>query len=1697
MAQRSVLSLAALLLCLLAFAAPASAAPPTVTLQTPERSFSPDGNQHEDVLGLSYQVSERSRVSIVVVDASGEVVRRVQTDVPTEGSASFAWDGRRDASTAVAQDGVYRYRITAVNEAGETGSAERRIAIDTAPVAAITAPAADATVTGTVRVVVTPHAGRSLSGGNLYRCYWASQCAWQSLGSLDADDTLEWDTRSSSTGDTWLWGYVYYADQFGTSHSFPVDARHVVVQRPVTVSVNSAARFFSPDGDGHEDAYGIGYVTTAPGTANVRVRNAAGSVVRRLVSDVFVAEGGSSVSWDGRDDSGATVPDGEYSYTVDVVGAVGAPASASGRVGVDTAPVAEIVAPDEGAVVDGEVMIRVAPRSGRSLTGGTLYGCYYVGQCAWYGIGSLGEADALGVRGLTWNAASLPTGEKGLWGYAYYTDAFGAGHSYPLTVRRVDVRRAVALTLQSPERYFSPDGDGHEDAVGFSYAVTAAATVTINVSDAAGEPVRRIADAVAVAEGGHSVSWDGRNDDGERVPDGVYTYTVRAVGAIGEPQSASLRVGVDTAPVARIVAPEDGAVVDGQVTVRVAPHPGRALTGGTLYGCYYAGQCAWYGIGSLGEADAFGVRSVTFDTVAFPTGEKGLWGYAYYTDAFGAGHSYPLAVRRVQVRRAVTLTLQSPERYFSPDDDGHEDAVGVSYVITAAARVTIRVRDDAGGLVRRLETDVARDEGGHSFTWDGRDEDGKRVADGVYRYSVEAAGEIGEPVIASGRFGVDTRPVATLLAPAADAVVTGSVRVKIAPAEGRTITGGSLYLCYADLRCSWQGIGSLGVPDFDGTRGLEWNTATTPTGATWLWGHVYYQDDFGASHSYAMATRRVVVTRAVQISNVSSDRYFTPDGDGGEDTGGPSYCIDAPADMRLAITRDGKPVRTVRSDDRTQGCHSFSWDGRNEDGAAAPDGGYAYTLVATGPEGLATTVAGRIGVRRDPPGRVLRPVATDVLSRSAAFTFTPADVPVTEVAPCVTTAVCFPITAANASGQWATAMQLAPHLNGDRTLAVTVRWRDAYGSAHQTSLPPVPVTVNTAAPQLELEAAPAAGEAPVTSRIRLDARSESGRELSYRLDFGDGSPVVTGTRASPHTPLELEHAFTRPGAYRVLADVDDGAGNGARRSTLVTVTAPPNRPPTAVLTLDRDEGSAPFAVTATITGEDADDDALTYRVSFGDGSPERTGTLPQTPLTHTYATAGSFLVRLSVNDGERTTTRTVRVVTALSEPLTAAAGDDQQAQAGEAVAFDGGGSRPAALITRYEWDFGDGSSATGRAATHPFARAGHLHGHADHDDRDVDRDGHGAGDGHRPAAGRPSAGRARDRVRDAGGRRHCHLHRGGRQPYVGDERRRWRRAPARPPRRHPHAVSLCAGLPAPDRARHRYRWPRRGGGRSRAGPARRHDARASPHDARGDPGRRHRRRRPRQHARVRGEGAPLVRPGRRRGGRPARERDRASVVLGRADRLRVQLRRWRRWWWRWRQPVPGGRHAHRLLGAQRPPVPPDAHPRRRQAVHPLARLADEGVVPQGVLRRPADRAEPRRPGIHVRAGGREPAAPAGPITRAATTTAIRDPRGRGNRGRAQSRRGVDRARGHRGKLRPESDLLLDAGAGRRPGVHDRGHPDAARRLRGIRAQDADRARLLHPPLGPVRVRGRDHQCQGRAGLQPRGRDVRAGGGQAP
>lgn len=147
--------------------------------------------------------------------------------------------------------------------------------------------------------------------------------------------------------------------------------------------------------------------------------------------------------------------------------------------------------------------------------------------------------------------------------------------------------------------------------------------------------------------------------------------------------------------------------------------------------------------------------------------------------------------------------------------------------------------------------------------------------------------------------------------------------------------------------------------------------------------------------------------------------------------------------------------------------------------------------------------------------------------------------------------------------------------------------------------------------------------------------------------------------------------------------------------------------PAAALTADQVLGSVPVEV--TFTGRASSGQVASYSYSFGDGaieSGEATSGAAIPDVKHTYTAAGSYKVTLNLSDGFRSSSSSITVRVSDPDPPTARAGDDQTVQAGDEVKFDGTGSTPVRPDADYRWTFGDGSTATGKLASHVYAAHG-------------------------------------------------------------------------------------------------------------------------------------------------------------------------------------------------------------------------------------------------------------------------------------------------------------------------------------------------------------------------------------------------------
>lgn len=102
----------------------------------------------------------------------------------------------------------------------------------------------------------------------------------------------------------------------------------------------------------------------------------------------------------------------------------------------------------------------------------------------------------------------------------------GATFAAFFAAQRIKGEPAVAQVV-SLARVFSPNGDGRKEVNRFEVELRERSEISVDVVDSAGESVRRLRESAVVSPSRPlRLEWDGRTDEGERVPDGRYRVRV-------------------------------------------------------------------------------------------------------------------------------------------------------------------------------------------------------------------------------------------------------------------------------------------------------------------------------------------------------------------------------------------------------------------------------------------------------------------------------------------------------------------------------------------------------------------------------------------------------------------------------------------------------------------------------------------------------------------------------------------------------------------------------------------------------------------------------------------------------------------------------------------------------------------------------------------------------------------------------------------------------------------------------------------------------------------------------------------------------------------------------------------------------------------------------------------------------------------
>jgi PKD repeat protein len=202
------------------------------------------------------------------------------------------------------------------------------------------------------------------------------------------------------------------------------------------------------------------------------------------------------------------------------------------------------------------------------------------------------------------------------------------------------------------------------------------------------------------------------------------------------------------------------------------------------------------------------------------------------------------------------------------------------------------------------------------------------------------------------------------------------------------------------------------------------------------------------------------------------------------------------------------------------------------------------------------------------------------------------------------------------------------------------------------------------------------------------ASDPDGTIQTWSWDFGDG----TSSDA-----VAVGHTYTAGGTYLVTLTVTDDDGASDATSVNVSVSGFNTVP----------EAEFSYSVSGLVVDftdlsrdPDPDDSIQSWAWNFGDGN-----TATQQNPSHTYSTAGTFDVTLTVTDGDSNTDPVTHSVTVTAANLPPTA--DFTFSTGDLTAnFTDASSDSDGSVTGWSWNFGDGNTTTQQNPSHTYASGG-------------------------------------------------------------------------------------------------------------------------------------------------------------------------------------------------------------------------------------------------------------------------------------------------------------------------------------------------------------------------------------------------------
>ncbi len=516
--------------------------------------------------------------------------------------------------------------------------------------------------------------------------------------------------------------------------------------------------------------------------------------------------------------------------------------------------------------------------------------------------------------------------------------------SFTVTIDATPPAVAIVEPDDPDDLIFSPNGDNNKDTIVVDQEGSEEDQWIVEVRDVDDRVIREERFAATRPA---SFEWDGRDDQGALVPDGVYSVTSSSVDRAenrGAATLANIIVNTEPTPLGLTVdrseiSPNGDGVSDALTLTPDVPVKEGIRT--WQYVIIDANETAVRTIQSNSETpESWEFDGRADDGSRLPEGRY----VAEFSVRYNNGNNPVVQSPRLTVDVTPPFASVRPDvEVFSPNGDGRIDAVTFAQVADAIRAWTGTIRDSQGTVVRSFQWSG---EPLATLPWDGRDDKNEQLPDGTYRYVLsgrDVAGNLTETAPAAVR--LDTRETPVFVSTGTEAFSPNGDgrkdRISIFPelADRRGVTGYSV----AILDANNEPVASIerrNAPPDD----VEWD-GRLPGGRIIPDGEYQVSlvvDYLHGNRPGAVSAPFTVDTVAPTASFSLGDTLFSPDGDGNKDVIAIEQSSSAESSWTMeVVASNGTVVRTVVASGTLQ---PTEWDGTDDSGNQVPDGPYRYRL---------------------------------------------------------------------------------------------------------------------------------------------------------------------------------------------------------------------------------------------------------------------------------------------------------------------------------------------------------------------------------------------------------------------------------------------------------------------------------------------------------------------------------------------------------------------------------------------------------------------------------------------------------------------------------------------------------------------------------------------------------------------------------